>query len=234
MIYKKYIIDSMNSLPIENVLQDLTKGYVSIIIVMSQKFDNKELNYNYLTNDQIKRLEYILLLNDRKNFLISHSIVNLFYCSINNCEVINLKYIYSQYQKPYIDNEYNIQFNISHTTGCNVVAFSQNASIGIDVEYKHRDIDFLDIINNYFTIFEKNYIKQQSTRFFECWVAKEAYLKCMGCGLINGLINTEIDVIDSNHFQIINKNSHKTHVIRIEHINNTHVMGVTSVEVKNE
>ena len=80
MIYKKYIIDSMNSLPIENVLQDLTKGYVSIIIVMSQKFDNKELNYNYLTNDQIKRLENILLPNDRKNFLISHSIVNLFYC----------------------------------------------------------------------------------------------------------------------------------------------------------
>ena len=76
----------------------------------------------------------------------------------------------------------HINFNISHTSGCSVIAFS-HLNIGIDVENIERKISFEDIIDYYFCDYEKNYINRESIKFFECWVAKEAYLKCTGYGL---------------------------------------------------
>lgn len=85
--------------------------------------------------------------------------------------------------KPYIEGKPDIHFNISHTAGLLVIAVS-DCSVGVDVE-KVREVDTR--IKKRFTKAEAEYIGQSTTRFFEIWTKKEAFLKQKGVGIKGGL-----------------------------------------------
>lgn len=233
MIYKMNKVSNIESFNPDKVLDDLLQGYSSLVIILTEKIDLNKLDYIFLTNEQIQHLEKIVVPNDKVNYLISHSIVNIFYCNLMKCSIEELKYYYNSYSKPYIKNMSHINFNISHTSGCSVIAFS-HLNIGIDVENIERKISFGDIIDYYFCDYEKNYINRESIKFFECWVAKEAYLKCTGYGLVKGLKNAHINLINSNYFEIINKDTYLSYIIYLEYIHLRYVIGVTTSEVKDE
>ena len=88
-------------------------------------------------------------------------------------------------EKPVISDWNN--FSISHSG--NLVMFSDSRiDLGIDVE-QHVEMDF-DALSDYFSRAEKEYIlssKDIKQRFFEIWVKKEAALKALGIGIVNGL-----------------------------------------------
>ncbi|NHA37349.1 MULTISPECIES: 4'-phosphopantetheinyl transferase family protein [Staphylococcus] len=233
MIYKMNMVCNIASFNPDKIIRDLLKGYSSIVIILTEKIALNKLDYKFLTYEQVQYIENIAVLSDKVNYLISHSIVNIFYCNLMNYSIDKLNYYHNPYNKPYIKNKNNINFNISHTSGCSVVAFS-HADIGIDVENIERNIEFENIIDYYFCDFEKEYINSDSVKFFEFWVAKEAFLKCIGYGLVKGLKNANINVINSNYFEIINKNTYLRYVIQIEHIHSRYVIGVTTSEVKDE
>jgi 4'-phosphopantetheinyl transferase len=87
--------------------------------------------------------------------------------------------------KPYIRSWR--PFNISHSG--EMVVFSTGSSpLGIDIE-KKLVVDYPEMIG-YFHPSEQEYImRSNNTReaFYEIWVKKEALLKAMGTGIINGL-----------------------------------------------
>ena len=85
--------------------------------------------------------------------------------------------------KPYIEGKPEIHFNISHTDGLLVIAVS-DFEVGIDVE-KVREVDMR--VKKRFTKDESEYIDTNTTRFFEIWTKKEAFLKQKGVGLKGGL-----------------------------------------------
>ncbi len=78
-------------------------------------------------------------------------------------------------------------FNTSHS-GEQAVVVIANGPIGVDVESKTRQLDYLDFARRKFTVDEQRDLEGQpnetlSTAFFNCWTAKEAYIKALGCGL---------------------------------------------------
>lgn len=233
MIYKINKISNVESFNPIKILIDLLKGYSSIVIILTEKIELNESDYKLLTREQVQHIMNISVLSDKVNYLISHSVINIFYCKLMNCSIDELDYYYNPYGKPYITNKSNIKFNISHTTGCSVIAFSY-ANIGVDIENTERKIEFENIVNYHFSNFEKNYINSEVIKFFEVWVAKEAYLKCKGYGLLKGLKNAKINVIKSNYFEIINENKYTNHIIKIEYIYSRFVIGITTEEIKDE
>lgn len=89
-----------------------------------------------------------------------------------------------------------ITFNLSHAHDRALIAVSQAQEVGVDLERVRSDVEVLKLSERYFTRSEHTAIMQapeelRATRFFRCWVAKEALLKAQGIGL-SGLSECEI------------------------------------------
>ena len=89
--------------------------------------------------------------------------------------------------KPFLTQPGNLQFNISHTRGCAILAFCQNCEIGIDIEYTQRNADIDGISGKVFTRREQDMLMQlgdseKRREFFRLWTAKEAFMKATGRG----------------------------------------------------
>lgn len=93
--------------------------------------------------------------------------------------------------KPYLDDdgaEASLRFNVSHSQGMVVLAFSRATELGVDLEYIHRERDFLEIATRYLPAEEAAILhaipeKEKKQRFYQFWVKKEALLKLAGEGV---------------------------------------------------
>lgn len=86
-------------------------------------------------------------------------------------------FIYGANQKPYITENKNVFFNISHTTDCVICAISDN-EIGVDVE-KIRQIN-LNISKKICTPSEHKLFEKSSSKLeflLKIWTKKESYVK---------------------------------------------------------
>lgn len=94
---------------------------------------------------------------------------------------------FTEYGKPYFPKLPSKYFNLSHSGSRCICAFA-DSEIGIDLE-EIKDMDFLKIVNRFFSDKEKKFIFAHSNlyiqrrRFFEIWTKKEAYIKYVGKGL---------------------------------------------------
>jgi 4'-phosphopantetheinyl transferase len=87
--------------------------------------------------------------------------------------------------KPYLDEGF--QFSITHSGDVVCVAFSEH-EVGVDAELVN-ELDNSELLN-YFHPLEKEYIEKSPTKnadFYKLWTRKEAFLKGMGVGIVNGL-----------------------------------------------
>ena len=99
-----------------------------------------------------------------------------------------IKFKLGEFGKPSLNEESNIEFNISHSGNVIVLAFVLNDKIGVDVEHTKRTIEVNSIAKQFFSkeevtalfSLEESYQKQA---FYNCWTRKEAFIKALGSGL---------------------------------------------------
>lgn len=124
------------------------------------------------------------LLNDRKSKLLGRLIVERFHVD-NNIDFSYHNWCLSEHKKPFIRG--GCHFNISHSGNLVVVAFS-NASVGIDIEAE-KNVEMESLIS-YFHPDEVEHFRNsedQLSEFYFLWTRKEALLKAIGIGLLDGL-----------------------------------------------
>jgi 4'-phosphopantetheinyl transferase len=99
-----------------------------------------------------------------------------------------------------------LDFNLSHTDGLIVLAVTDAAPIGVDVERYDRDVDVLALAQRFFAPEEHAAIvaADESRRrglFITYWTLKEAFLKARGVGIAGGLdsIAFSIDADENVH-----------------------------------
>lgn len=108
---------------------------------------------------------------------------------------------YNKYGKPYIENDQNFHFNISHSGKWVVVAYG-TSSIGVDIE--QIDDKYQDILDCLGEGKGKDYIlkatskTERSRRIIHLWTLKESYVKFLGTGLFTELGSFDIDISDEN------------------------------------
>ncbi|HET8963075.1 MAG TPA: 4'-phosphopantetheinyl transferase superfamily protein [Chitinophagales bacterium] len=153
-------------------------------------------NINKILDDKI--IEYLKILpefmrvdvnryiniSDQKSRLLARLMLQK---SMENTEKINLVngWERDQNNKPFIVGWHS--FNISHSVEMVVFAYGSN-NIGIDIEKKVK-LDFKEIMRNFHPE-EQEYINNSEhiqKTFYDIWVKKEAMLKAIGIGIINGL-----------------------------------------------
>ena len=140
-------------------------------------YDNQLLT---LVSDEKKESIKNKTMIDSKLSVYSDLFVRYLICNKYHLHNNELRFTKNKYGKPYLLNNQDIFFNISHTNNAFVVALSKE-EIGVDIE-KIRNIN-LKMAKRLFTELEQKYIlssEHKTKAFFELWTKKEAFIKYTG------------------------------------------------------
>lgn len=170
--------------------------------------------YWYIENEDISNYDNILNINEKKvysrlidikakkTFYFTRYLVRTllsFYLGQNTPKelVFNNNY----FGKPHLEQDPTFNFNISHSGSLILLAISKGKFIGIDLEIKNDHV--IELIENYRnTVFNLNELAEiASSNDMYCkihtilkyWTIKESYLKSIGIGLVNDLLNVNIN-----------------------------------------
>ncbi len=85
-------------------------------------------------------------------------------------------------------NAHGVKFNVSHSHGLAVYAFTRDNEIGVDVERVRPMPNAEELVKRFFSPeeiqqWQQMPAKRQLRAFFQGWTRKEAWLKAMGSGL---------------------------------------------------
>jgi 4'-phosphopantetheinyl transferase len=114
----------------------------------------------------------------------------------------------NRHGKPYIAERSTLNFNVSHSNGLGVIAFTTAGDVGIDVEAIRSDVDPVEIASAQFTKTEAAMIaalptsQEQARVFLRLWTRKEALLKAAGCGLLGGLDEVDVSQEPLDHIKL--------------------------------
>ena len=173
--------------------------------------------YSLMGDEKKLRIDKYRFTDDQKRSIAGEMLAKTTIGKYLDIPAEQIKLAQGKSGKPYAVN-FNIEFNISHCEEIVVCAIN-NTPVGIDIE-RIRPIS-PEVAKKFFTIAEQKYIlgktpcaedydtefnDVQLKRFFECWTAKEAYLKYTGEGLTDNLSALEID------------NTHITKIIENDYI----------------
>ncbi len=180
-------------------------------LYLSTKHDEQQYQHllHSLATKDIKEIERFRFRQDRYLRLYSRLLLNKILKEKYGLNQQDLVFAKNEFGKPYLLNQPQIFFNISHSKQALAVGFS-NQNLGVDIE-KISNAN-LKIAGRFFTKNEINYINNHidqapnnilnkpsicadnllNQRFFEIWTKKEAYLKYHGQGLSLGLNSFDV------------------------------------------
>jgi 4'-phosphopantetheinyl transferase len=110
-----------------------------------------------------------------------------------------LAFATNEFGKPRLAGDGQVHFNLSHCEERAVLAISDTAEVGIDLECE-RPIEHVDLAKRYFHPNEVTAIAaspdeaEQRRAFFLVWTLKEAVVKALGTGLSTPLDSFEIAI----------------------------------------
>jgi 4'-phosphopantetheinyl transferase len=144
-----------------------------------------------LSGDEIGRAARFHFSRDRDHFVAGRGILRKLLGAYLDKPPASLKFNYGPKDKPALpagDLSAPVKFNLSHSHGLAVYAFTLGREVGIDVEMIRPEFAGDEIAERYFSpreIAELRALPQdlRPEGFFNCWTRKEAYVKARGEGL---------------------------------------------------
>ena len=132
---------------------------------------------------------------DRRTFAIAHALLRTSLSRYADVAPAVWRFEEAPGGKPYLAPGAavaDLAFNLTHTDGLVACAIGRNRRIGVDVEGVDRTVDD-SVASRFFSEAERADLERlpagrvRSTRFFELWTLKEAYVKATGAGLAHPL-----------------------------------------------
>jgi len=144
-----------------------------------------------LAEDEKSRAQRFLFERDRNHYVAGRGILRDLLGKYLSCAPAGLRFRYGPQKKPALDGEatpMSARFNLSHSHGLAVFAFSLGREVGIDLEFIRPDFATDDIAARFFSAGELAELRAlpaelRAEGFFLCWTRKEAYVKARGAGL---------------------------------------------------
>src|SRR5262249_55853952 len=155
------------------------------------------------------------LLRDRHQFIAARAAVRVLLGSYLEVSLSDMDIGYTEAGKPILEAslaDSRIQFNVSHSDGLILIAFSRSRLVGVDVERMRTDLSIEDLAERFFAAGEWKMLQvlnpeQRRDAFFSLWTKKEAYLKAIGTGIAHGLNTVDLTnelSFPQHHWSILN------------------------------
>lgn len=144
-----------------------------------------------LAPDEEARANRYFLVSDCDDFVVTRGILRELLGRYVGCAARDIQFKYAPHGKPSLRQEFlalPVCFNVSHSHGLALFAFSLGLDLGVDVELVRSDFGGSEIAERYLAPQEVQELRSlpaalQAEGFFLCWTRKEAYLKARGEGL---------------------------------------------------
>lgn len=155
---------------------------------IDERFDTL-LNHSFLSVNEKRKAGRFAYDIDSFLYSVRHNLLRIILGRYLKYNPIDLKFNSNHYQKPHIFSpKTTIEYNISISSNRFVAAFCHRHSIGVDVEIIRNLKGLNQMLSEYFTIHEADWIfnhpeNKIETAFFNIWAQKEALVKAIGKGL---------------------------------------------------
>jgi 4'-phosphopantetheinyl transferase len=184
------------------MMLDLAPGQVHIwTIALDQPremFTNLEKT---LSDDERQRAARFVVDIPRQRFINGRGALRRLVGQYLNIQPEAVKFTFNPFGKPLLAPELgqdSLQFNLTHSKGLILAAFTRHARIGVDVEWREEMQDALEIAARFFTPAECRVIRAadqdlRTQTFLRYWTCKEAFIKAVGEGISYPLDEFEIE-----------------------------------------
>ena len=140
-----------------------------------------------LSKDELERAGSFKFLKDQNYFIIGRGLLRCLLAEYLDRCPNDLEIVYGLWGKPCLSKEALLYFNLSHSGGYALYAFTRHYEVGIDLEYIDENLEIENIALNAFSsdelyCWKKLSLEDRLIGFFKLWACKEAYLKALGKG----------------------------------------------------
>lgn len=147
--------------------------------------------FSVLAPDEVTKAKRFHFPKDQNHFVAGRGILRSLLGSYLHTDPARLRFSYNSYGKPSIQatgGEHEIKFNVSHSNGLALLAFTRGHEVGVDVEYVRADFACAEVAERFFSPSEVSALRALDAgdfteAFFNCWTRKEAFIKALGEGL---------------------------------------------------
>jgi 4'-phosphopantetheinyl transferase len=170
-----------------------------------------------LAADEMTRAGRFYFPRDRNNFIAARGILRALLGRYLDRPPSDLEFEYGAHGKPSLRETgaaHSAQFNVSHSHGLALLAFSRARHLGVDVEQIRPDIAAEEIAERYFSSQEVAELLGlppaiRAEAFFRCWTRKEAYVKARGEGLQIPLKSFHVSLTPAYPARLSSTDSHR-------------------------
>jgi 4'-phosphopantetheinyl transferase len=143
-----------------------------------------------LAKDEVSRAERFHFAKDRNHFIVARAWLRKLLAAYSGIDAAELRFSYAEKGKPSLEESQRsaINFNLAHSHGMAIYAFSRGREVGVDLEFIREDLADEKIAERFFSPREVDTLSTvpaelRKEAFFNCWTRKEAYIKARGEGL---------------------------------------------------
>lgn len=168
--------------------------YAKINTFIHHNLNDLIVRYNLPLNSQ-KKINSYYQVSDRYRAFVSELFKYNILADYLNISLPQIKIQEDDYYRPYLANQLGqaVDFNLSHSGDYVIMAVSNKAKVGIDIEFIDHEIDYASLKSLTFSCFETELINS-SLEFFNLWSKKEALIKVVGKGFLDAMYqNTRLD-----------------------------------------
>ncbi len=209
---------------------ELTEKKIHVFLLHLEEYNEEQL-YNFLSNDEKERADKLKVELKKKQFVISRSVLRKTISNSINKPHDEIKFFYGKHGKPFIKDKHNdkvIEFNVSHSEQCILIAVTLDNKVGVDVEKIDEKIDYKSLSTRFFSKKENEFLRslkesKKLNAFYSIWARKEAFIKATGKGISFGLDKFSVcsnnkftPKIDIQHKEVLEENWFSFELINIE------------------
>jgi 4'-phosphopantetheinyl transferase len=155
---------------------------------------------NTLSDEEKKRAERFRFEHDRRWFKVGRGLLRTLLAHYSGMKPHGLELTYGPNGKPFMTDCLNtprIRFNLSHSKGYALLAFTRDREIGVDLEYVQAFSEMEEIAGRFFSNQENCILRTLSRRekktvFYLFWTRREALAKAIGMGLSQALDQMDV------------------------------------------
>lgn len=144
-----------------------------------------------LSADELEKANRFHFGVDRTHYIAARGCLRMLLSRYLHLNPTQIQFSYSEFGKPELKDPLNsnlLRFNVSHSAGIGLFAFTLKNDIGIDIEHLRSDLADEEIARRNFSSIEVNTLlsfpeEERVGVFYACWTRKEAYIKAHGEGL---------------------------------------------------
>src|SRR5258708_850386 len=141
--------------------------------------------------EEVERARQFYFEKDRRYWTVAHGVLRMLLAHYLDIDPREIRFVTDNYGKPsivYPSLGTRLYFNLSHSDGLAVYAFTYDRHVGVDVEHMRANINCEELAKYHFSPYECAVLQRlpavvREEAFFLCWSRKEAYIKARGKGL---------------------------------------------------